>query len=177
MANPFIAEIRIFAGNFAPAGWAMCNGQVLAISQNTALFSLVGTFYGGNGTSNFALPNLQGRFPLQQGQGPGLSPRDVGEIGGESAVTLTASQLPSHNHNVQCRNLAGDQSDPTNHVWAKPHVGKATDNIYSTSTSNNTTMNSNAIGSTGGNQSHNNMMPFLALNYIIALVGIFPARN
>jgi microcystin-dependent protein len=120
MSNQFVAEIRLFAGNFAPTGWALCNGQLLPISQNTALFSLLGTTYGGDGRSNFALPNLQGSAPLQQGQGPGLSLRDLGQIGGAENVTLLVSEIPTHNHQVRAVSAAGAPrlADPTNSVWA-----------------------------------------------------------
>ena len=118
MANPFVAEIRMFAGNFPPRGWAFCNGQLLAISSNTALFSLIGTYYGGNGTSNFGLPNLQGASPLQTGQGPGLSYRDIGQTGGQQAVTLTAQQIPSHTHTVECVTTAGSLASPAAAIWA-----------------------------------------------------------
>src|SRR6267378_8378721 len=117
MANPFVAEIRIFAGNFAPTGWALCNGQLMPISQNTALFSLLGTTYGGDGRSNFALPNLQGSAPLQPGQGPGLSQRFLGESSGEQTVTLLQTEMPAHSHGVQAATLGGLPS-PTNNAWA-----------------------------------------------------------
>src|SRR5258707_11419656 len=122
MSNPFVAEIRIFAGNFAPTGWALCNGQLMPISQNTALFSLLGTTYGGDGKSNFALPNLQGSAPLQAGQGPGLSLRALGEIGGEQNVTLLQTEMPSHSHGVQGASPGG-QPGPTNNAWASGQKG------------------------------------------------------
>src|SRR5437667_12040503 len=117
MSNPFLAEIRIFTGNFAPKGWALCDGQIMSISQNTALFSLLGTTYGGDGKSNFALPNLQGSAPLQPGQGPGLSLRDLGESGGEQTVTLLETEMPAHAHGVQAA-TAGGQPSPVNDAWA-----------------------------------------------------------
>ncbi len=119
MSDPYLGEIRIFAGNFAPKGWALCNGQILPISQNTALFSILGTTYGGNGTSNFGLPNLQGAAPLGAGQGPGMTQRDLGEIGGESSVTLTQVEMPTHTHGTIGSNAAGGQP-PANNVWSKP---------------------------------------------------------
>jgi microcystin-dependent protein len=176
MANPFLAEIRIFAGNFAPQGWALCQGQLIAISQNTALFSLIGTFYGGNGTSNFALPNLQGSAPLHQGQGPGLSPRSIGEVGGETAVTLLATEMASHNHAVTAQAGSGTQATPAGGFFAEARSGRALLKPYSTDAAN-TAMAATAIGSVGGNQPHNNLQPYQVLTFIIALQGVFPARN
>jgi microcystin-dependent protein len=170
MSNPFIAEIRIFAGNFAPRGWAFCNGQILPISQNTALFSLLGTTYGGDGRTNFALPNLQGRFPMHPGQGPGLSLRSLGEINGSEAVTLTINELPAHAHAL---NAAADATSvvPTGLLPGTPASAK----IYG-GTSNPTTLAGAAVGASGGSQPHNNMQPYLTLNFIIALQGVFPPR-
>lgn len=173
MSNQFVAEIRIFAGNFAPTGWALCNGQLMPISQNTALFSLLGTTYGGDGKSNFALPNLQGSVPMQQGQGPGLSLRDLGEIGGEQNVTLLQTEMPAHAHGVQAAAGTG-LADPTNNVWASGAKGFGS--VYSP-TGNNTSMSPLATSITGGNLPHNNMMPYLCLTFIIALQGIFPPRT
>jgi microcystin-dependent protein len=175
MSNPFVAEIRIFTGNFAPTGWALCNGQLLPISQNTALFSLLGTTYGGDGKSNFALPNLQGSAPLQAGQGPGLSLRDLGEIGGEQNVTLLQTEMPAHSHGAQAASGTG-LADPTNNVWASGAKGFG--NVYSPSVAaTNVQMNPFATSISGGNQPHNNMMPFLGLTFIIALQGVFPPRS
>ena len=175
MSNQFVAEIRIFAGNFPPKGWAFCNGQLLPISQNTALFSLLGTTYGGDGKSNFALPNLQGCAPMQQGQGPGLSLRDLGELGGEQAVTLLTTEMPAHSHGA----LAGSTSDqptPSGNAWGSGQKGFG--NVYvAPNPQKNTNMNPFAISVAGGNQPHNNMMPFLGLTFIIALQGIFPPRT
>jgi microcystin-dependent protein len=173
MSNPFVAEIRIFAGNFAPTGWALCNGQLMPISQNTALFSLLGTTYGGDGKSNFALPNLQGSAPMQQGQGPGLSQRVLGEVGGEQNVTLLQTEMPAHNHGVQAASGTG-LADPTNNVWASGAKGFGS--VYSP-TGNNTSMSPLATSITGGNLPHNNMMPYLCLTFIIALQGVFPPRT
>lgn len=175
MAEPFLAEIRMFAGNFAPRGWAMCNGSILAISQNTALFSLLGTNYGGNGTSNFGLPNLQGSVPIGQGTGPGLTPREVGETGGEQAVTLLTSNMPAHTHIPKCLSGAGGASSPAGDAWASgvPR-GKQ---LYASGIGTPQTMNAGALTSAGGNLPHNNMPPYLALTFIIAMAGIFPARN
>jgi microcystin-dependent protein len=181
MSNQFVAEIRIFAGNFAPTGWATCDGQLLPISQNTALFSLLGTTYGGDGKSNFALPNLQGSAPLQQGQGPGLSLRDLGEIGGEQNVTLLQTEMPVHNHTAVAASGTG-QPDPTSNAWASGAKGFGS--IYSPSVAaSNVQMSPAAMGFTGGTGApnstfpHNNMMPYLCLTFIIALQGVFPPRS
>ena len=174
MAEPFVAEIRIFAGNFAPRGWAMCNGQILPISQNTALFSLLGTQYGGNGTSNFALPNLQGRAPMHQGQGPGLTDRVIGEQSGEVSVTLLANELAPHTHTFGCgAGSKGETNTVSNNILVDEKAG--TTNIYAP-TSDGTQMN--ALQPTSASTlPHENRQPFLALNFIIAMQGIFPARN
>lgn len=179
MSNPFLAEIRIFAGNFAPKGWAMCNGQILPISQNTALFSLLGTTYGGNGTNNFALPNLQGNSPMHPGQGPGLSLHDLGESGGAAAVTLNTFELPAHNHTANCNSGMGDQYAPTGFFWATDAGGNDEYKSSPDTNSNGKTnqMASGSIGPTGGSQAHNNLKPYLVLNFIIALQGVFPARS
>jgi microcystin-dependent protein len=175
MSNPFLAEIRIFTGNFAPKGWALCDGQLMSISQNTALFSLLGTTYGGNGTSNFALPNLQGCAPMQAGQGPGLSLRDLGETAGEQTVTLLQTEMPSHSHGVQA-STTPDQTTPVNNVWGSGQKGFG--NVYAASDpQKNVQMNPFATTIAGGNLPHNNMAPFLGLNFIIALQGVFPARS
>jgi microcystin-dependent protein len=174
MANPFVAEIRIFAGNFAPTGWALCDGQLLPISQNTALFSLLGTTYGGDGKSNFALPNLQGSAPLQQGQGLGLSLRDLGETGGEQTVTLLQTEMPAHTHTVQCVSAGGGTNSPQNAVWAGG--GRGAPPMYAP-TGNNVPMSPLATSITVGNLPHNNMMPYLGLTFIIAMQGVFPPRS
>lgn len=175
MADPFVAEIRIFPFNFAPSGWAFCNGQLLPISQNTALFSLLGTTYGGNGKSNFALPNLQGNVPLGPGQGPGLSNRVLGESAGSATVTLLASEMPSHNHSLVAANEAAISNLPTGNLPARP-FGRGS-NLYTTATSPPATMATEAIVQTGSSQPHNNLMPYLALNFCIALQGVFPPRG
>ncbi len=176
MTDQFVAEIRIFAGNFAPKGWAFCNGQIMPISQNTALFSLLGTTYGGNGTSTFALPNLQGSAALQFGQGPGLSQRNLGESGGEQTVTLLESQMPSHRHTPRAYNGAGGAVPGGTSTWANAtHRGIST---YTPSNADHTTpMITNGLSMTGGSQPHNNMPPYLGLSFIIALQGIFPPRS
>jgi microcystin-dependent protein len=177
MSNPFVAEIRIFTGNFAPTGWAQCNGQLLPISQNTALFSLLGTTYGGDGKSNFALPNLQGCAPMQAGQGPGLSLRDLGELGGEQTVTLLQTEMPAHSHTAQATtDLTTPNASPANNIWASGQKGFG--NVYTPSVSGqNVQMNPFGTSIAGGNLPHNNMMPFLGLMFIIALQGVFPARG
>lgn len=174
MSAPFVAEIRIVGFNFAPRGWAFCNGQLLPLSQNTALFSLLGTTYGGNGQSNFALPNLQGSAPMFWGQGPGLSLRDIGETGGSTSVALLTSEIPSHNHSYAAR--------PT---LAVPPQSSPVGNAASRSNSRPYSPTANSIGQmhptgtlpTGGGLPHNNMMPYLTLNFVIALQGIFPPRT
>lgn len=175
MADQFVAEIRIFAGNFAPTGWALCQGQLLPISQNTALFSLLGTFYGGNGQSTFGLPDLQGKGPINQGSGPGLSQRFLGEEGGSETVTLIQTEIPAHNHILRGTTNAADQTDPSTRMWAASSVGRTPPPLYSTT--QNSTMSPQALPVTGGSLPHNNMHPYLVLNFIIALQGIFPARN
>ena len=176
MSNPFLAEIRIFTAGFAPKGWAQCDGQLMPISQNTALFSLLGTTFGGNGTSNFGLPNLQGCAPMQQGQGPGLSPRYLGESGGEQAVTLLQTEMPAHPHTLQASAHDATISGPG------PQNSLARSNptyIYKTPTGPPplTPMANGIVGFSGGSIPHNNMQPFLGLTFIIALQGVFPARS
>lgn len=178
MTDQFVGEIRIFTGNFAPKGWALCNGQLLSISQNTALFSLLGTMYGGNGTSNFALPDLRNRAPLFFGQGPGLSLHDQGETGGQATVTLLGSEIPAHTHQAQASNITGTQNTPGGAVWA---VGdrqvRGGGPLYSTTPGALATMNGAALSPTGGSQPHNNWSPYLGVTFIIALQGIFPPRQ
>lgn len=176
MSSPFLSEIRIFAGNFAPTGWALCNGQILPISQNTALFSLLGTNFGGNGTSTFGLPNLQGSAPLGAGQGPGLSQRVLGVTGGEQTVTLLNSQIPAHAHTAMASAVGGVDS-PTNAAWGESKLGKTPMSVYAASGANNVAMNPQALTTAGGNQPHNNLPPYLCLTFIIALTGIFPSRS
>lgn len=173
MSTPFIGEIRIFAGNYAPRGFAVCGGQLMAISQNEPLFNLIGTTYGGDGQQTFALPDLVGRTPISQGQGPGLSVRTIGEQGGSTTVTLLTAQLPSHTHGVFATNNAASLGTPTGNLWAREGSG-STGSYSSTS---NGQMAPSAILAAGGSQPHNNMQPYLVLTYIIALEGIFPSRN
>jgi len=176
MSNPFLAEIRIFTAGFAPKGWAQCDGQLMPISQNTALFSLLGTTYGGDGKSNFALPNLQGSAPMQAGQGPGLTLRDLGETAGEQTVTLLQTEMPAHSHGALGA-TGSTSASPVGNAWASG--GKlGGGNVYTPSVpANNVQMNPFALSIAGGSQPHNNMQPFLGLNFIIALQGVFPARS
>lgn len=169
MGTPFIGEIRMFGGNFAPAGWAFCNGQLVPISENDALFNLIGTTYGGDGQATFALPDLQGRLPMHMGTGPGLSTRQIGELGGVETVTLTAQQIPVHTHAPQADSNGGNQTTPQNGIWASSASSR-----YSSSAPN-LAMDSSLIGPTGGSQPHENMMPFLAISFIISLFGIYPS--
>ncbi len=175
--DPFVAEIRMVPFNFAPTGWAFCNGQLLPISQNTALFSLLGTVYGGDGKSTFALPNMQGSTPMHpnfpQPGAPGLSQYFLGEQGGVPYVTLLTSEMPSHIHGATPRNTLATAQLPENQTWA----GNADAlQFLPSSTVPNTTMNPGAMAPTGGSQPHNNMQPYLTVNFIIALQGVFPAR-
>ena len=172
-----VAEIRLFAGNFAPRNWALCQGQLMSIAQNTALFALIGTFYGGNGQTTFALPDLRGRVPVGVGQGPGLSLKDQGQIGGVESVTLLTSQMPAHNHNVNVNAGAGTSGVPTNNyiAGAVDATANAIPSFAAAPTAN--TLNPNSLSPVGQSQPHENMPPFLVLNYIICLFGIFPSRN
>lgn len=175
MATPFIGEIVMFGGNFAPRSWAFCQGQLLSIAQNTALFSILGTTYGGNGQTTFALPDFRGRVPLHPGQGPGLSPYVLGQQGGQETVTLLITQMPAHNHTAvmttRGNNGAASDTSPAGNYWA--------DGSYNSAS--NVSMNPAAvqatIGISGGSQPHNNIQPYLAINFLIATQGIFPSRN
>ena len=170
MSDPFLGEIRMFGGNFAPVGWAFCNGQLMPISQNDALFSLIGTTYGGDGQTTFGLPNLQSRIPIHQGSG-----FTIGQMGGAEQVTLTVQQIPSHAHTPQCKSKPGELGSPANAVWAAS-TGNQT--IYSDAgPTANLAMNSTSMANDGGSQPHDNMMPFLAISFIIALEGIYPSQN
>jgi len=172
MSDPFVAEIRKFAGNFAPTGWALCNGQLLPLSQNTALFSLLGTTYGGDGKSTFALPNLQDSAPMQPGQGAGLSLYDLGQQGGTPNVTLLLSELPLHNHIANAKTSLGNSQTPADQTWAGSNNAKQYVN-----TAPNTAMSPLALSLTGGNLPHNNLAPYLVVTFIIALQGVFPPRS
>ncbi|MFZ1677593.1 MAG: tail fiber protein [Saprospiraceae bacterium] len=171
--DPFVAEIRIMTCNFAPTGWAKCNGQLLPLSQNTALFSLLGTFYGGNGLNTFALPNMQGNAPVHQGQGPGLSERFLGEESGIQTVTLLSTEIPVHTHSMLAINDIGDTNIPTNNGFARSTGGA----VYNADAGPLTQLSSIALGQTGSSFPHNNMQPFLTLNFVIALQGVFPPRT
>ena len=171
MSEPFIGQIVGFGGNFAPRGWAFCQGQLLAIAQNTALFSILGTTYGGNGQTTFALPDLRGRVPVQQGTGPGLSPYVLGEQTGSETVTLISTQMPAHNHALLASTEDAGVKNPTGQVLAT-----TTSPTY-VATPIDTTMAPQAIGIAGGSQPHNNLQPLLAINFLIALEGFFPSRN
>ncbi|APE50472.1 phage tail protein [Delftia sp. HK171] len=173
MSDPFVAEIRLGGFNFAPKGWAFCDGQLLPLSQNTALFSLLGTAYGGDGKSNFALPDLQGRMPMHPGQGPGLSLRDLGESGGVETVTLQASEIPVHSHLAR----AGTPADPAVASPAGAVLGTAPTRPYIAPASNTSAVTMAPPQPAGGSQPHNNLPPYLVMNFIIALQGIFPARS
>jgi microcystin-dependent protein len=174
MSEPFIAEIRIFAGNFAPRNWAFCNGQLLPIAQNTALFSLIGTTYGGDGRTTTALPNLQGRAPMHPGSGPGLTTRRLGESGGAETITLTENQVPQHTHALQASTSPATVNAPTNTTALARSVGGFS---YKGSGTANATLDTGALLPTGGSQPHNNMQPFLTINFIIALAGVYPSRS
>ncbi|MEJ8303920.1 phage tail protein [Saccharibacillus sacchari] len=175
MSDQFVGEIRIFAGNYAPQDWAFCNGQLLPIASNTALFSLLGTAYGGDGRSTFGLPDLRGRAPLGQGNGAGLTPRTLGESVGSPTVTLLSNQMPLHSHTPQGISQQGGSNDPTGRYWAQTPgkgPGQVRVKLYGPAPDQN--MDPRAINIAGGSQPHNNMQPFVSLNFIIALQGVFP---
>lgn len=175
MSDPFVAEIRMFGGNFAPTGWALCNGQLLPISQNTALFSLLGTFYGGDGKSTFGLPNLQGSVPLGQGQGPGLSEYFIGQTGGAPNTTLLVSEMPAHTHNLRGNFNTAEVNDPSPaRSFARSNPGQL---YQSDAASNLTQMAPQVANISGGSLPHNNMQPYLAVTFIIAMQGVFPPRG
>jgi microcystin-dependent protein len=174
MADPFVAEIRIFPFNFAPKGWAFCNGQILPISQNTALFSLLGTTYGGNGQSTFALPNVEGSAPMHPGQGPGLSLHDLGEVGGSETVTLLESEMPAHSHTLMAQNQPSNLNAPSAVRSLSRSFGG---NAWKQPPQTLTPMAFQAISPNGSSFPHNNMQPYLTLNFCIALQGVFPPRT
>lgn len=174
MADPFVAEIRIFPFNFAPKGWAFCDGQLMPISQNTALFSLLGTTYGGDGKSNFALPDMQGNAPMHPGQGPGLSLHDLGESGGSETETLLEPEIPAHSHAMMASTQPGEDPSPGANEALARSIGAS---LYQTTTTPFVPMSVNAVTPAGGDQPHNNLMPYLTLNFCIALQGVFPPRS
>lgn len=176
MSSPFLAEIRMFAGNFAPRSWAFCNGQILPISQNTALFSLLGTNYGGNGQTNFALPDLRGRAPMHWGSGQGLTQRVIGEQGGENSVTLLSSEMPMHNHSISGAVIAN--SSPTGTPAGNTlFTNSAPNQLYGTVLGTPINLAPQSISLAGGSQPHNNTQPYEAVSFIICTSGVFPARN
>ena len=171
MSEPFVGEIRMFAGNFAPRGWAFCDGQLVAVSQNDALFSLLGTIYGGDGRTTFGLPDLRGRIPIHAGSGPGLSPRRLGAKAGSEKETLTVNQVPSHNHAWGANDGTPQNTSPIGAMLSKP-----TANIYETAAPD-VNMATAMVQNTGGSRDHANLMPFLCVNFIISLFGIYPSRQ
>ena len=175
MADPFVAEIRIFPFNFAPKGWAFCDGQLLPLSQNTALFSLLGTTYGGNGKSNFALPDLQGRAPMHPGQAPGLSLHDLGETGGTDTVTLLESEIPAHSHALSASQ--GDATERTPGVGGGQLLATGSGISQYQTPGPVANLSGTAVAPTGGDQPHNNMQPYLTFEFCIALQGVFPPRS
>ena len=170
MTQPFIGEVRMFSFNFPPRGWAQCSGQLLAINQNQALFSILGTTYGGDGRTTFALPDLRGRVPVHMGQGAGLSSYNEGQLGGQETHTLIQSEIPAHTHSSSASSNAADVASPANAFWADGGVS-----AYSATPS--TALSGAALSSAGGSQPHENRSPYLTVNFCIALVGIFPSRN
>ncbi len=172
MSDPFIGEIRMFAGNFAPRFWALCDGQLLAVSQNDALFSLFGTIYGGDGRTTFGLPDLRGRIPVHAGTGPGLSQRRLGSRGGSETATVAVNQLPVHSHPLQASTNLADEASPAGNVIAQP---SAADLYFPIAPTN--PMAAASVTQTGGGQSHPNVMPFLCINFIVALSGVYPSRT
>lgn len=174
MADPFVAEIRIFPFNFAPRGWAFCDGQLMPLSQNTALFSLLGTVYGGDGETNFALPDLQGSAAMHPGQGPGLSERMLGDSDGQEHVTLLESEIPAHSHAVRASNSPGDSPTPAGNTLARFGSLNA---YHQTTDSNLTPMAPQSLASAGAGHPHDNMQPYLTFNFCIALQGVFPPRG
>ena len=177
MSEPYIGEIRMFAGDYAPKNWSLCDGQLLAISQNNSLFSLLGTAYGGDGRTTFALPDMRGRLPVHQGTGPGLTTKNMGKKYGKENVTIKSAQMPAHNHSLNVTTDIANSSDPTNNVLAAQSdedLPYYESDIPSTNTQD---LNSNTLSTMGKGQSHNNMMPSLCVNFIIAVFGVYPSRT
>lgn len=177
MSEPYVAEIKMFAGNFAPRGYALCNGQLLPIQQNTALYSLIGNFYGGDGRTTFGLPNFQGNAPMFWGQGPGLTGHSLGEKSGAANVTLDLTQMPGHNHVFQCNTTGGGQNSPSQATFGAGLRGTQPFFTGQPAAGQTVQMAPQLLSPTGGSQSHNNMQPFLGVTFIIALQGIFPPRQ
>ena len=173
MSNPYVGEIRMFGGNFAPAGWAFCDGSILSIAENDTLFNLIGTTYGGDGQNTFALPDLRGRAPIHMGTGPGLTPRTIGEASGSESVTLITSQILVHTHTPVASTANGNANTPSNSYWA----ASSTTPQFVPGDQVNTTMNPGALAATGGSQPHDNMLPFTTISFIISLYGIYPSPN
>ena len=176
MSDAYVGEIRAVSYNFAPVGWALCNGQLMQISQNTALFSLLGTTYGGDGRTTFGLPNLQGASPLQSGQGQGLSYINLGEAGGDATVALLTQEMASHSHSIGVVDAGGNQNTPANAAYAEARVGRDASLQYGPGTTQ-VAMSPRMVATTGNSQPHNNMPPYLVVNFIIALQGIYPPRS
>ena len=176
MSDQYVGEIRMVGFNFAPQGWALCSGQLLSISQNTALFSILGTTYGGDGKSNFALPNFQAVAPMGYGNGSGLTPHVWGETGGQYAVPLLAAQIAAHNHGVACINGAGSLNSPANAVWSNAKGDRVSPSLYAAAATG-VNMNATDLQITGGNQAHNNLPPYLSIFFVIAMQGIYPSRG
>jgi len=175
MTEPFIGEIRMFAGNFAPRNWALCDGQLIPVSQNEALFSLINTYYGGDGRTTLGLPDLRGRLPMHYGTGPGLSTRNIGQRFGYEKILLTSDQIPAHSHKLMASNADANNDIPVGRTLATPSVGAY--GPKSATSTKNVTLADSAVSKTGGNQSHYNLMPSLCVNFIIALKGTYPSRN
>ncbi|SHF82266.1 Microcystin-dependent protein [Mariniphaga anaerophila] len=174
MSEPYVGEIRMFAGNFAPRGWAFCDGQLMAVSQNDALFSLLGTTYGGDGRTTFALPDLRGRIPVHAGDGPGLAPKRLGERGGAESVTLAVNHMPAHKHEIVCNDFVGNSLGDSE---SRAIAAGTNSRVFTDNAENLVPLNNGTIGNAGGNQSHANLMPYNCVHFIISLVGIYPSRH
>ena len=175
MSDPYIGEVRIFGFDYAPIGWAFCDGQLLPLAQYQGLYAVIGTFYGGDGRNNFGVPNLMGRVPVDFGQGQNLSSYAIAQMGGNAAVTLSAAQMPNHNHNMIVTLNDATTNNP-NGLYPSKHMDDSQGNMYKTSPALDTTFAPQAVASTGGNQGHSNMQPYLPFNFCIAVEGVFPVR-